>query len=204
MAGPKKQKIDFNEWLTEQSINGYKDVQGFKEWRGYIDRPSFFKQITFSEYGMDLQDYEAMKKLSCSCFADSVQYSISYVCLPLYVLGRFIHVLFPIIVYVMNIGLYGWNGVYLLHHVLNIMFMVLLIAIACVSYKVIYFTYCIYHIGYWITPPSIMDKTYQKVEDFYVDNCVLPILIDFFDEEFGEDVTRLILMYLKAIDLKSD
>ncbi len=204
MAGPKKEgnTIDFKEWLNKQSETGFKEVDGFKVWRGYIDRPSFLAQITFSEYGMAQDDYEAMKQWACSCIADTLQHSISYICLPLYLLGRCIHVLFPITVYIINIGLYGWNGVYLLHHVLNLTFIVLLVVILAISYKVMYFTYCIYHIGYWINPPSIGAKTYQRVEDFYVDNIQLPIIIDFFDEEFGEDVSRLIVMYLKAIVLE--
>ena len=203
MSGPRKggNTLNYKEWLSRESETGFKNVSGlgFKEWRKYIDRPSLFSQVTFSEYGMNETDYEAMKEWSCSCIADSLQCCISYICLPLYLCGRCVHVLFPIIVYIINVAVYGWYGVFLLHHVLTLTFVVLLGIILGISYKVMYFTYCIYHIGYWITAPTIGSKTYQEVEECYVDNLQLPIICDFFDETFGEDVSRLILMYLKAI-----
>eukprot|EP01084_Bolivina_argentea_P313186 542332_1 len=204
IAGPKKKdkKIDFKEWLTVNAENGFKNIESFKEWRQYIDRPLFFKQITFSEYGVATDDYEKMKKYLCVCIADRLQFVVSYVCLPLYLLGRVMHLLFPILVYFVNIGLYGINGVLLLHHVLNITFILLLLVILGISYKVLYFTYCIYHIGYWITPPQMATNTAKRIEDCYVDLIQLPIIIEFFDESFGEDVSRLILDYLKSIQLE--
>ena len=181
---------ELKEWLKIKEISAYRDVDGFAELRQHLQRDDFMKQITLAD---NIQSEIGCGKL--------MEWMISYIFLPIYLFGRCMHLIFPVIVYVINVGLFGIEGLYLLHHVLSLMFIALLLVLGGVSYKVIYFTYCIYHIGYSYGAPPLNKEIKQQIDEKYVDVIQLPIIIDFFDEEFGEDVSKLIVYYLKSINL---
>merc|ERR1712129_307733 len=128
-----------------------------------------------------------------------LEWLLSYVTMPLYLMGRAVHLFFPVGIYLINLSVFGIDGIPLLHHVLMIAFCSLLLVVLAIGYNVIYFTYCIYHIGYFTHPPPLNKETIQKVENAYTDIVQLPAIIACFDERFGEDVSRLIVEYLKSI-----
>ena len=186
-------RYEFQQFMDENLKNGFEDIRSFTELRKNIVRVSFFRQVTFSE-----------GKLSPDqggCMDDVLEWMLSYMAMPLYLFGRAVHLLFPVVVYVINLSVFGINGIFLLHHVLMISFCSLLLIVLVIGYKVVYFTYCIYHIGYWTHPPPLNKEMIQKVEDAYTDIVQLPVIIACFDERFGEDVSRLIVEYLKSISL---
>ena len=177
-------------WLKEKEESAYQDINGFAELREHLQRDDFLRQITFAD-----------SVQSENCCGVMMEKLISYICLPIYLFGRFIHLIFPVIIYIINLGIFGIDGLYLLHHVLSLMFIGLMMILIGVSYKVINFTYCIYHIGYVNQAPPLNTDIRGEVDEKYVDIIQLPIIIDFFDEEFGEDVSKLIIHYLKSIHL---
>ena len=50
-------------------------------------------------------------------------------------------------------------------------------------------------------PPTLGTDVITEVDAYYVDVLQLPVIIGFFDERFGEDVSKLIVHYLKCIQL---
>ena len=181
---------ELKEWLKEKEESAYQDINGFAELREHLERHDFLKQVTFAD-----------SVQSEICVGVMMEKLISYVFLPIYLFGRCVHLIFPVIVYIVNLVIFGIDGLYLLHHVLSLMFIGLLFVLFSISYKVIYFTYCIYHIGYVNQAPPLNNDIRSKVDEIYVDIIQLPIIIDFFDGEFGEDVSKLIVHYLKSIHL---
>ena len=185
----------FKQWLHENSMNGFNDIKSFKELQSYIHRESFLLQITLSDNKMSVFER------NCLWIESFLEYTLSHITLPLYLCGRLIHLLFPLIIYIINLFIFGINNIPLLHHVLMISFICLLIIVIFIGYKVIYFTYCIYHIGYWSHPAPLNKSMINQVENAYIDMVQLPVIIQIFDHEFGEDVCKLIREYLKSIIL---
>ena len=199
-----KEDEEFKNWLNETSSTGFRDIKSFKDLKDNIHRNPFLYQLTFSENAMTksaINRYDGLETKCNKYMLIFLEKLMSYIALPIYLFGRSIHLIFPIIIYLINIGIYGIGGVLLLHHVLTLTFIILLIIMFCILYKVIYFTYCIYHIGYWGTAPYLKKPMIKEIEDAYLDIIQLPVIIDFFDETFGEDVSKLIVMYMKSIQL---
>ena len=127
---------------------------------------------------------------------------LSYALMPLYMLGRVLHLLFPVAVYVVNLAQFGWREISLLHHVLTLVLVGLLVAMASVSWRVMYFAFCLYHIGEGKQSMSLTRSIMGEIDEHYVQVVQFPIIAAFFDQEFGQDVAGLILMYLKSFELE--
>eukprot|EP01084_Bolivina_argentea_P153414 267504_1 len=116
-----EEDIQFGEWLDKHKETYFMDVGSFNELRDHIHRDDFFKQITFSENlsrDKPLSTYGNRKHVEWDIVCEKFwEISLSYIGLPLYLFGRTTHLLFPIIIYVINLFIFGIDGIHLLHHV---------------------------------------------------------------------------------------
>ena len=181
---------DFHEWIDNLAVEGFREIKSFKDLRENIHRDPVLEQVMF----MDITT-------ASNRIGKVLERAISMIFLPLFLIGRVLHLLFPVLVYGVNLCLFGWSGIYLLHHVLTLLFIALLMVLVAVSREVMYLAHCLYHIGFAQLPPTLFKNKIVEVDEYYVDIMQMPVIIEFFDERFGEDVSRLIMYYLKCIKI---